>query len=266
MNETHLAFCHEWFESYVENFKSPDRKLQENIDLKRLHTLRVCGNAVKIARSLHLGGEKLCLAEAVALFHDLGRFEQLRRHNTFSDKVSMDHAALGVNLLNESAPLEGLTEVERIVLQRAIWNHNKYDIPYDEESDVLLFSRIIRDADKLDILKVITDHFRKRVLQPNSALDFGLSEKPGHSKGAVEDISNRRMVRIDKLENLNDMRLMYLSWVFDLNFPVTVSLVLEEPYLEMLMNSLPKDGDMQVVCSQVKGYLNERRLMYISAI
>jgi hypothetical protein len=156
-----------------------------------------------------------------------------------------------------------MTESERHILQRAIWHHNKYDILECEEPDILLFSRLIRDADKLDIFRVITKYFCKREQHPNSALDFGLSEGDGFSGAAVEDILNCRMVKIDNLGNLNDMRLMYLSWAFDLNFPVTVSCVLEETYLDMLLNSLPENGDMQKVRDRVKGYLAGRRLMQI---
>lgn len=268
MDEKHLSFCHAWFEAYVDDFHSPEREIQESIDLKIGHTFRVCENITRISRSLHLDLEKERLAEAIALFHDVGRFEQLRLHKTFSDKVSLDHAALGISLLEGSAPLKGLTKKERHIFRRAIWHHNKYEITEDEGSDVLLsdillFSRLIRDADKLDIFRVITDYFSNRKQQPNSALEFGLSEGAGFSREAVDDILNNRMVKIDNLGNLNDMRLMYLSWAFDLNFPVTVSCVLEEPYLDILMDSLPENGDMQRVRDRIRGHLEDRRRIQI---
>lgn len=263
MDEKHLSFCHAWFEAYVDNFRSSEEEISENIDLKRVHTFKVCENIVRIARSIHLGEDKLRLAEAIGLFHDVGRFEQLRLHKTFSDRISLDHAALGISLLKGSDILKGLNESERHILQRAIWHHNKYDISESERPDVLLFSRLIRDADKLDIFRVVTDYFRRRQQQPNSALDFGLLEGPGLSREAVEDILNCRMVKIDNLGNLNDMRLMYLSWAFDLNFPVTIFCVLDKSYLDMLIDSLPQNGDIQKVGDQVRGYLDKRRMMQI---
>ncbi|MBL7226115.1 MAG: HD domain-containing protein [Desulfobacteraceae bacterium] len=45
------------------------------MDLKADHTSRVCEAIVNIGRSLDLSREDLCLAEAAALLHDIGRFE-----------------------------------------------------------------------------------------------------------------------------------------------------------------------------------------------
>ncbi|HSD57233.1 MAG TPA: HD domain-containing protein [Methanotrichaceae archaeon] len=259
MDEDYLSFCHSWFEDYVDDFCSPEREIQESIDLKIEHTLRVCDNIATIARSLDLSGEDISLAKAIALFHDVGRFEQLSQHRTFSDGISLDHAALGLSLLEDSAVLQGLTERERHILSRAIWHHNKYEIAEDEGADILLFSRLIRDADKLDILRVITDYFGRREQQPNSALDFGLSESPGFSKELLDDIFGCRMVKIGSLKNLNDMRLMYLSWAFDLNYPITITSMLERRYLEKLMDALPQNDDVLRVRDHINGYLQGSR-------
>ncbi len=87
-------------------------------------------------------------------------------------------------------------------------------------------------------------------------MDFGLSESPGFSRKAIDDILNCKMVGIGDLKNLNDMRLMYLSWVFDLNFPLTISRVVEGRYLEKLMDALPQDDDVQKVRDHLGRYLN----------
>lgn len=260
MREDYLPSCRAWFEGYVNGFHSSQREMQESIELKIEHTSRVCSNIIKIAGSLNLDFENLSLAEVIALFHDVGRFEQLRMHRTFSDANSVDHAALGLSLLENGAILQGLTKREKHIVIKAIGYHNKYRIAEDEGPEVLLFSRLIRDADKLDILRVVTDYFDRREQQPNSAMDFGLSESPGFSKKAIDDILSCRMVGIGSLKNLNDMRLMYLSWVFDLNFPLTISCVVEGRYLEKLMNALPQDGDVQSVRDHIDGYLQNRYL------
>ncbi len=234
---------------------SQEREIQESIELKIGHTFRVCKNITRIAGSLDLSCEDISLAKTIALFHDIGRFEQLRSHRTFSDVASIDHATLGLCLLEGSAVIQGLTERERHILSRAIWNHNKYEIAENEESDIFLFSQLIRDADKLDILKVITDYFDRREQQPNFTLDFGLCESPGFSRELLDDIFHCRMVRMGSLKNLNDMRLMYLSWAFDLNFPITIASVLERRYLEKLIDVLPQGDEMTRVQDHINCYL-----------
>jgi hypothetical protein len=266
MDEDYLSFCHSWFEEYVDDFCSPEREIQESIELKIGHTLRVCDDITLIASSLELSYEEISLAKIIALFHDIGRFEQLRQHRTFSDVTSVDHAALGLSLLEGSAVLQGLTKREKHILSRAIRYHNKYEIAEGEGSDILLFSRLIRDADKLDIFKVITDYFGRREQQPNSAMDFGLSESPGFSKELLDDIFGCRMVKIGSLKNLNDMRLMYLSWAFDLNFPITITSLIERRYLEKLMDALPQDNDVQRVRDHINGYLQDRKANLMQGI
>lgn len=69
------------------------------IALKVGHTYRVAAAGERIARSLGLAGDELDLAWLCCLLHDIGRFEQLRRWDTFSDARSASHPAIGVEVL-----------------------------------------------------------------------------------------------------------------------------------------------------------------------
>lgn len=259
MNASYLSFCQAWFDDYADHFHSPNPEIEKNIALKLKHTARVRDNISRIAASLHLSREKIEMAEVLALFHDVGRFEQMRQYGTFNDRISIDHAALGVKVLRCSGILHSLPRDERHLLQRAVWLHNKYAIPETEKDDRQLFAKLIRDADKLDILGLIIGHFETRDLNPNIALDFGLAEDSGFTRKAVDDILNRRMVRIAELKNLNDMRLMYLSWVFDIHFSFTLSCIEERSYLEKLQMGLPIDREICEAVDFIDAYLQERK-------
>jgi len=265
MNDCFLSFCQTWFDDYASRFHSPDPEIEKNIILKLKHTARVRHNISRIAASLLLSPENVAKAEVLAILHDVGRFEQLRQYGTFNDRISTNHAALSVKVIARFGILHGLPKEEGHLLQRAVWLHNKYAIPETEKADRLLFSRLIRDADKLDILGLIVEHLEMRISNPNlnRALDFGLIEKPGFSRQVAEDIFDGKMVRIAALNNLNDMRLMYLSWVFDINFPVTLSIIKERGYLEKLRAGLPQDRDICEIADFVDGYLQERKRLYI---
>jgi len=263
MHSDYLYTCHAWFNDYTRCFHSLDPKLEKNIDLKLRHTARVCDNISRIAKSLHLGQEELALAEVLALLHDVGRFEQLKDYGSFDDRITTDHAALGLNVLSRAGILCTLPKNERRLVRRAIWLHNKYEIPETVSPRCLLFSRMIRDADKLDILGLIVEHFETRSKNPNPALDFGLENCPGHSHEAILDILEGRMVKIATLKNLNDMRLMYLSWVFDIYFPVTLYCIEERGYLKKLMASLPQDCEIVEAVDFIMDYLNRRGRIFI---
>lgn len=69
------------------------------IALKIAHTYRVADIAARIAGAEGLSAEDVDLAWLCGLVHDVGRFEQVRRWNTFRDADSASHALLGVGAL-----------------------------------------------------------------------------------------------------------------------------------------------------------------------
>ena len=108
MDQHELNDLKRWFTDYCGSFYSLNREDQRNITLKEEHTRNVCGNIVQIARDLSLDDARITLAEAIALYHDIGRFPQYQKFKTFKDSVSINHAALGAKVLIENNILQGL--------------------------------------------------------------------------------------------------------------------------------------------------------------
>lgn len=77
----------------------------------------------------------------------------------FRDADSIDHAQFGADILfdsNRDARLR-LVLPESEIIEIAIRNHNKYRLPMDLSKRESIFCNIIRDADKLDILRILSD-------------------------------------------------------------------------------------------------------------
>lgn len=191
------------------------------------------------------------------------RFEQLRGFGSFNDNITVDHAKLGLKVINSSEVLSSLPKEERNLIRKGIWHHNKYQISVTEKADVTLFSRLIRDADKLDILGIVALHFETRDQHPNQALDFGLTDELEISPEVVSDILQGKMVRIAALRTLGDMRLMYSSWIFDINFPATIACIKEKGYLERLLAGLSLQPEIIPVRDFLQAYLEKRSRMSI---
>ena len=86
------------FDKYVANYDPENHRVQLKID----HIKRVAKNCKKLAEELNLSEEEILLAELIGIFHDLGRFEQVRIANTFSDKDSgINHAEMSAKVLFE---------------------------------------------------------------------------------------------------------------------------------------------------------------------
>jgi len=258
MNKHNLLFFHSWFNNYVNSFYSEGLKPQENIKHKEEHTRRVCKNIVLIGKSINLERNELYLAETITLFHDIGRFKQFKTYGTFDDRKSENHAALGVKILKETGVLSCLSEHEQNLICKAVEYHNLPELPDNESADCLLFSKLIRDADKLDIWNIFTNHYETGE-HPNSVLEIELSDAPNYSEEFIGDILNCRISKIHNLKTYNDMKLLRLTLIFDVNFPFTFSCIVKRRYLEKTINSLPDNKDIREVYSHLKTYLEKRK-------
>jgi hypothetical protein len=64
------------------------------------------------------------------------------------------------------------------------------------------------------------------------------------------------MAKIKDMKNRNDIKLLRLSWIFDLNFPATFFLLKEYGYLEAIMSCLPETKETGVLRRHFENYLN----------
>ncbi|MCR5157068.1 MAG: HD domain-containing protein, partial [Butyrivibrio sp.] len=143
----------EQFAAYTRNYDPTDPK----IALKIAHTYRVADNCEQIARSIGLSDEDVEFAWLSGMLHDIGRFEQVKRYNTFIDSQSVDHAEFGSDLLfgKDNLIINYVDDRSRDKeLETVIRQHNKYRVDSAVEGKTLVFCNILRDADKVDILRV----------------------------------------------------------------------------------------------------------------
>ncbi len=141
------------FKEYVQKYDLEDVKIQ----LKYKHTYYVAANCERIAKTLGLSDTDVDLAWTLGMFHDIGRFEQLRRFHTFKDSESVNHAALSADILFKEGLVEKFLhhyESEAQLIERAVRFHNLYRLPEYLSEREKLFADILRDADKIDILRV----------------------------------------------------------------------------------------------------------------
>lgn len=250
-----------WFTEYTKAFQSGTPEDQRNIELKEAHTRRVCGEILDIGDTLGLNGEDLHLAEVMALFHDIGRFEQYTRYGTFSDLKSEDHAILGVKVLRKTGVLEMLGPSTADLIIRCIAYHNRAFLPEDESARCLFFARLLRDADKLDILRVVTDYYQRKTGDRNGAIELGLPDTSDISPEIYMDLLAKKIVKTEYLKTLNDFKLLQMGWVFDVNFSRTFQLILERHYIEMIRDALPRSKKISEIYLAVRSYLEEHAKM-----
>jgi len=199
------------------------------------------------------------IAETIALFHDIGRFEQFVRHRTYNDPKSVDHNLLGVEVLRQNKVLNDLDKQERELILKAIEYHGRKELPKDLNGDCLLFSKLIRDADKIDVFHVVTEYYQQYKDNPEGfKLELELPDEPEYSEEIVEKILRGQRIAYEELRTLNDMKLCQLGWVYDVNFTATLKRIKQRKFLQMLVDLLPQTKDVEEVKKKVFLYVDSR--------
>jgi len=248
-----------WFDDYVAGFYGDDKFINTNLKLKEQHSQRVCQEMRYLADKLLLSDNQKRIARAIALFHDIGRFEQFAKYRTYNDFRSVDHCLLGLEVLREAKVLDAVAGEERELIEKAIEYHGRKDLPADLDGQCLLFSKLIRDADKLDVFYVVTEYYSRCRGNPGKlTLELDFPDKPTYSQRVVEAILCGKLIEYSDLRTLNDMRLLQLGWVYDINFTATLKRVKRRKFLKKLLDFLPATTDINKVKEKIFAYVDFR--------
>lgn len=259
MEQEQLEQLRGWFYDYVSGFYGEDEFVNANIKLKERHTRQMCEEIPQLARELGLSENQQRTAEAIVLLHDVGRFGQFEKYRTYNDPRSVNHCILGVGVLRQTGVLESLDAEERGLIERAIEYHGLIELPDGLDGQCLLFSRLLRDADKLDIFRVVTDYYRQYRDDPESfKLEVELPDEPGYSMEVVERLLDGRRIDYTMLSTWNDMKLCQLGWVYDVNFPQTLRRIRDRGFLEKVFDFLPDNEDIEKVRRKIFDYVGSR--------
>jgi len=254
MRNGDLAYLRDWFAGYVSKYYTGDAEYDRPIRLKEDHTGNVCDNMLLLGEGLNLAGEELILAETIGLFHDIGRFEQYRQYGTFVDAVSVDHARLGIRQLTIHSVLSRCTGSEKRLIAMAIAHHNAAVLPETEDKEAGLYMRLIRDADKLDVWRVLIDYYHERDERPSAAIELGVPDDPRCSPEIIDALYTKRSAQLRDARTVNDAILMQISWVFDVNFSQSMQLVLERDYISRLLAFLPQTDAIRAAVDRARSH------------
>ena len=237
-----LTRMHTWMTRYMKSFYSDDEEVQRGILIKETHTGYVTTNCVELAKFLKLSTHDTQLAEIIGLFHDVGRFRQYSIYKTFNDADSEDHADLALKVIDELEFFTELTAEDLDVVKFAIQNHNKKTVAPCTDERKILFAKIIRDADKLDIYRVLEPF----LAQENADKLPNFIKSKGRlvadiSPDFVENFVSGEQADYRKIRTNGDRKIVRLMWLYDINFSWTMRKIVERGYIEKFIAPLPMD-------------------------
>lgn len=245
VTQAQLQKYREWFREYCNSFADLTEQQILKFQLKEKHSYKVVECASEIAAALGFTEADKRIAEVIGLFHDLGRFEQIKRYDTFSDAASMDHGDFGVTVVKQFNLLDGVDKETADIILESIKYHNKFHLP-DSDGTMskrnLSFVKLIRDADKVDIFRVIMEVFTDHGDDEANTIIIGLNTEDRISDKVFADFMSDKIIHKKDVYYLNDYRVLILSWIHDINYAKTVELFVERHYFSIVAETLP-DGD-----------------------
>ena len=255
-----------WMTTYMKSFYSPeeaqkakshldikntgtiffdDAQIVDGIVLKEKHTWKVTNNCERLAKHLGLNEHDKLLAKMIGLFHDVGRFRQFTIYRTFNDALSENHAKLGLSVIKDLSFMKKLSEDDLATLNFAIGNHNAKEIAPTDNKRFLSFAKLIRDADKIDIY---------RVLKPY----LGPTDGTGCSPDFVELFVQGKQCDYTKMRTQDDRKLVRLMWVYDINYAWSLQQIINDNYIEEIIGNLPHDEAMMIGINRLREYMQKK--------
>jgi hypothetical protein len=259
MEQQKFEQCKTWFKQYVAGFYGRDSYIDANIELKDSHSRRVCDEMNYLTGQLGLNPNQKRIAEFIALLHDVGRFPQFFKYKTYNDPRSENHCLLGLQVIRDENLFCDIDESEKLIIEKAIELHGVKLLPPDLSGDCLLFSKLIRDADKLDIYYVVISYYKQHLQNPDKfKIEIELPNEPYYSPSIIDNILNYYQTDYRTLKTWNDMKLIQLSWVYDVNFIPTLKRIKQRRFMETILEFLPQTDDIKKVKEKIFEYVDSR--------
>ena len=235
-----------YFDDYVFKYDMND----PDINYKYYHSYRVMEVMELLATNLNMNEKDLKLAKVIGLLHDVGRFEQDKLYNSFKDN-NMDHGNYGEQVLKETNMLDqtNIDKTDYEVVYKAIRNHNKFEIEPNLTERELLFSKLVRDADKLDILYVLGNKDIKNILQ---------QDDNKISKELDESFFKNQKGNIKDCKSLNDDLMIMFCYIYDINFKISYEIIYKNKYYDKIYERINKKEYFNKYIEYINKYIEER--------
>lgn len=218
------------FDAYTAAYNGADPKIRLKID----HTYRVADLCDRIARSMTERTDDVDLAWLCGLLHDIGRFEQVRRFGTFKDAESVSHAALGADILFGAGGIIrrfAMDGGQDALIRAAVARHSDYRLPADMDERTRWFCDVVRDADKIDIVKV---NCVEPVQATYDVSEGELAASPVSPQALAGFAEHRTLMRGERTYPA-DFVVGHICFAFELAYPESRRIMRRQGYLDRML-------------------------------
>ncbi len=219
---------------------------------KYFHSLKSMDLAKIIATDMGIfNEEEIVIIELIALFHDIGNFEN--KTSNYLDAENTDMSMRSIEILFDEGLFRKITDETKYdnLIKLAIFCHNKEGLPKNIDEKTVCICNIMKDVYKLEELRMVINY---------PYIDNRINEYP--STEVYNDFKQFKLVESKMADNNADNILIVLSNLFDINYKVSYNLINEKGYIEKITASLIfEDRKIEKFFKQIevvlKNYLNK---------
>lgn len=233
------------FDKFMANFDLNNSDIKRKYD----HVFRVKDYAKSIIESITNDEKLISIVIISAILHDIGRFQQFSEYNTYMDYKSFDHGDRGKEILEENDYISKYVDDDYLkeVIIHTVKYHNKKDIPLtgDDFKDTVL--RVVRDADKIDILFEQNNEIKNKNYVMND--------------NHVNSIFNEEMCDTSFSKEYDDDMFTYLAFIFDINYKKSFEIIKNKGIIDYKFNILSeyvKDDKLSIMKDRINNYINNK--------
>ena len=232
---------------------------KDYVQLKITHTENVIKVMEQICNTLDMSDDEKEIAKVIALFHDTGRFPQIHKYKIDDDHLTENHAMLSINEIREYKVLDEENHEVKEVILKAIGYHNIASIPEDETDEkTILFSKLIRDADKVDIYRVMIEDVYSNDNDYLKELYQHFDFTPKVSDVIYKKLKNGLTLQRTEVKTMLDHVMLQIAWVMnDINFDESKRIIKENHYIETIFTSVETDERGQEIFEMIMNSMME---------
>lgn len=228
--------CKLAFEEYISNYDLKDKM----INLKYRHSYAVSELMAELSYRLDLSKEEITLAKIIGLLHDIGRFEQWNKNHSFKDDET-NHANEACEYLFTEGHIRDFVGSDKYdsIIEKAIRYHNKYEVPNMEEKE-LLFTKMVRDMDKVDIYKQSAIHF-----------DYNFKAEE-ISDEVLKSFKEEKMIDDKNKHSKSDTIIKILSYIYDINFDESFDILVNTDNFDLFLSVIEVDENSEKLWKKIR--------------
>ena len=223
---------------------------------------RVMKNNIELAKDLKLPDEDIQLAGLIGLLHDIGRFEQVKRYDTFIDSKSINHAMFSSEQLFKEGLIRKFIPENNYddIIKTAIESHNKFEIEHGLTDAQQLHSKLIRDSDKVDIYVQVLES------DPNLVFDGPYSDEDVINEKVFRNFMEHQCIRTEDMRCKADDFVRKVALIFGLYFPQSLKSVKQQDLITRLAEHFKKSfkfsninttKNIDIVKNSANNYIDE---------